>query len=178
MRTIRALSNALLFVERSAVVLILAAMVIMAFLQVVLRNVFSTGILWADTMLRHMVLWIGFLGASLAAQSERHISIDVLSRFVPERAKHLLRSVIYLFAAIVCFILAEASLTFLAAERQAGTILLTIGETDLPGWYFQLIIPVGFGLIALRFLLRLLEHVIAFLSPARSESLEAEGRGT
>ena len=41
-------------------------------MQVVLRQVFGGGILWCDTLLRHLVLWVGFLGAARAAGQHPH----------------------------------------------------------------------------------------------------------
>jgi TRAP-type C4-dicarboxylate transport system permease small subunit len=58
----------------------LLSMVVLSALQILLRNVFGAGVLWIDPLLRYLTLWIGFLGAALAAAEGRHIQIDVLSR--------------------------------------------------------------------------------------------------
>ncbi|MCK7524997.1 MAG: TRAP transporter small permease [Ignavibacteriales bacterium] len=63
-------------------------MVLLAFAQVILRNVFGTGLVWGDTIVRHMVLWAGFVGGALASYEGRHISIDALTKFFPPRVKH------------------------------------------------------------------------------------------
>ena len=68
-------------IEEFLLILILSSMVIFSFLQVVFRNIFSEGIPWADIFLRHLVLWIAFIGAALTTRYEKHISIDILSRF-------------------------------------------------------------------------------------------------
>lgn len=143
----------------------LAVMILLAFLQVILRNVFSEGILWADPLLRHMVLWMGFLGASLATQKERHISIDLITRFLSPKKTHFTRIVTNLFAAGVCWFLTEAGWTFLQNERETGDILLTIGAQSFPAWWFQIIIPVGFGLMSFRFLINVIEHIIKAIRP-------------
>lgn len=158
MKILRSISAVLLFIERALVITLLAVMVLLAFVQVVLRNYFSMGILWADPLLRHMVLWVGFLGASLATQREKHINIDLVTRFVSPKTSNIIRIVTNLFAGIVSFILASAGWTFLKAEMESKTILLTVGTMDFPSWWFQVIIPVGFGLMGFRFLLRTLEH--------------------
>ena len=53
-------------VEQTLVVSFLGFMIFIAFLQIVLRNDFSTGLDWGDSLLRNLVLWIGFIGATLA----------------------------------------------------------------------------------------------------------------
>lgn len=168
MKIIRSISNSLAFIERAVIILLLAMMVALAFLQVILRNVFSTGYLWADPLLRHAVLWIGFLGASLATQQEKHINIDLITRFLRPRVTNIVRIVTNLFAGIACSLLCNAARTFVASEQSTGDILLTINTMGFPAWWFQLIIPIGFGLMAFRFLIKALEHVIESLSPAAS----------
>ena len=165
MRILKGISSVLSWIERSAVIALLAVMVALAFLQVILRNVFSTGFLWADPMLRHAVLWIGFLGASLATQQEKHINIDLVTRFLSPRMTNIVRIVTNLFAGIVCALLANAGRTFVASEQSTGDILLTINAMEFPAWWFQLIIPIGFGLMAFRFLIKTIEHVIEAFNP-------------
>lgn len=166
MKIIRTISGALSFVERAIVVLFLAMMVILAFTQVALRNIFSTGLLWADPFLRHLVLWIGFLGASLATQQEKHINIDLVTRFLSPRAANIVRVFTNLFAGGIGALLARAGWTFVDSERSSGVPLLTIGTVDFPGWWFQIIIPIGFGLMSFRFLIRATEHIIEAFNPA------------
>jgi TRAP-type C4-dicarboxylate transport system permease small subunit len=43
--------------------------------------------------------------------------------------------------------------------------LLSIGETAFQTWWFQVIIPVGFGLMALKFFIRTIGHVIESIHP-------------
>jgi TRAP-type C4-dicarboxylate transport system permease small subunit len=58
-------------------------MISLAFAQIVLRNGFDGGIVWADSLLRIMVLWIALIGAVVASRDQRHINIDLISRFLP-----------------------------------------------------------------------------------------------
>ena len=53
-------------VEVGVVTALLLLLVGVGFLQIVLRNFFQTGLLWGDPLMRHAVLWLGCLGASLA----------------------------------------------------------------------------------------------------------------
>ena len=67
-------------VENAALVAVLAAMILLAGAQIVLRNFFDSGFPWADEALRLMVLWVAMLGAVAAGRENRHIAIDALSR--------------------------------------------------------------------------------------------------
>ena len=48
--------------EETLLVSLLLAMICLAFAQIVLRNGFDDGIVWADSLLRIMVLWIALIG--------------------------------------------------------------------------------------------------------------------
>jgi TRAP-type C4-dicarboxylate transport system permease small subunit len=154
------IDNGLAHGENFLIFLTLGLMVVLSFLQVLLRNFFETGILWADIFLRHLVLWVGFIGASLATRNEKHINIDILSRIVPAKIVPFIKIAVDVVAVVVCFILAKASYTFLTFEIEAETILFE----NIPAWYFQTILPVGFALIGFRFILKIFEQSSMFIS--------------
>jgi C4-dicarboxylate transporter DctQ subunit len=149
MKLLERINSYLEKIESIFLVIILSVMVMLAFLQVVLRNLFDQGILWADIFLRHLVLWVGFIGASLATREEKHITIDLFTRFLSKRGKNITQMITNLFAHIICLILADAGWTFVQYDKAEGMILFNNIQT----WYFQLIIPIGFLLMAFRFLL-------------------------
>jgi len=153
--------------ESILLVIVLSMMVLLAFLQVVLRNLFSEGILWGDTFLRHLVLWVGFLGASLATREKKHINIDLFTRFFKGKAKALILSVTNLFAATVCWYLTSAAWTFVMDERAYNSIIFN----DIPAWYFQIIIPVGFLLMTFRFLIIFIENLVQIFSSNSGEEV-------
>ncbi len=161
MKFFRAIDSGLAKIEWSIVVFLVAIMILMAFLQVVLRNVFHTGVLWIDPFLRHLVLWLGFLGAMMATRQDRHIRIDILSRFLTPKLKRLSSTVTSLFSAVVCYLLFDASVTFVLVEKEFGGLLPLF--TDVPIWYIQAIMPIGFAVMMVRFLLRSIDQTVAIL---------------
>jgi C4-dicarboxylate transporter, DctQ subunit len=141
--------------ETTLLVAILGFMVVFAFLQVVLRNIFDEGILWGDILLRHLVLWVGFIGASLATRESKHINLDLFNRFLSERGKQISFLITNLFSVFICILLTKAGWTFIQDEKLMGTTLFS----DVPAWYFQIIIPIGFLLMAFRFLVHAVANV-------------------
>jgi TRAP-type C4-dicarboxylate transport system permease small subunit len=156
MNAIRALDRFLVRIEEALLVAFLGAMVILAFTQVVLRNLFGTGMLWADPLVRHFVLWAGFLGGALATSADRHISVDALTRFLKPRVKAGSHVFTNLFAAIACFFLAQAAWAFVLSEKSAGSTTVL----DIPVWAGACIVPAGYALMLLHFLVRAMESLI------------------
>jgi TRAP-type C4-dicarboxylate transport system permease small subunit len=137
--------------EIALIGLLLGALIFFGCLQIFLRNVVHSGIVWADPLMRHIVLWLGCLGGLLATARIRHLSVDVLTRFLPHRLETIRDRVIYLATAAAASVLGMAALRLVVDEK-------TFGEDaflGIPAWVVLLILPVTFFLIAYRSLLNL-----------------------
>lgn len=142
-------------VEDGLLAIMLLTMIIVAVSQILLRNVFETSISWGDPLLRMMVLWVGLLGAMVATRENNHISIDILSRYLSQRANVVSQLITDLFTSFVCAVLAYHGARFVLQDHDANVIAFA----DIPAWVFELIIPVGFAVISLRYLVRLLSGI-------------------
>jgi TRAP-type C4-dicarboxylate transport system permease small subunit len=103
--------------------------------------------------LRHLVLWLGFLGASLATRDRQHLSIDALARVLPAWCQPWLTLLTNLTAALVCTLLLQAAWRFVQDEHAAGATLVPGVAT----WLAGSIIPLGLCIMILRFCLRVLD---------------------
>ncbi len=138
--------------------LLLTAMILLACAQIALRNLAGFSFSWADPLLRVMVLWLAMIGALVATRNDHHIRIDVLNRFLPKQLAAWVNRAGHLFSASVCGLIAWHAGRFVLMERSDATVAFN----GLPAWWFELILPLGFGLVALRFL-------TLTLSPAKTE---------
>ncbi len=153
---LRRAGNGFVWVERWTVMALMAFLMIFALLQIVLRNFFSTGIIWGDTLLRHVVLWISLLGAARAAAENRHIRIELLPMALHGKARFAVSVIRDVFTTAITVLLCVASWSFLRSEQLGGQIALG----NIPYWQLEIIFPLSFGLMALRFGYRLVESLI------------------
>jgi TRAP-type C4-dicarboxylate transport system permease small subunit len=135
--------------EIGVIGLLLASLVVLGATQIFLRNVFHSGLLWAEPLMRHTVLWLGAMGAALAAARMHHITVDALSRVLPPRFKPARRVAVYGATSIVAYVLAIAALRLVVDERSFGEVAFLGIRT----WVLQLILPVSFVVITYRTLL-------------------------
>ena len=142
-------------VEQTLIITFLSFMIFVAFLQIVLRNVFSTGLDWGDSFLRNLVLWIGFIGATLATKEGKHINIDIISRWLPSLGRNIVTLITHLFSFSVCCLLTYAALKFIRNEVQMGNRTLL----NIPAWIPEMILPMTFSLMTFRFGLRSLRNL-------------------
>ena len=146
-------------IEEFLLILILSFMVFFSFLQVVFRNIFSEGIPWADIFLRHLVLWIAFVGAALTTRYEKHISIDILSRFFNKKLNAFRKILINAISGSVCCYLTRASWVFMMDEKIAGSEMFL----GISTWSFLVVLPFAFTIITFRFYLKTVSEVVELL---------------
>ncbi len=151
--------------ETYFLLLIVLVMVFLSTLQIILRKLFNFGILWGDTFLRHLVLWVSFIGASIATKNNKHINIDLLNRLFSPKVQQFLQIVIHFFSTFIAILLTKASLTFVLDEREFGSVIFG----NVPAWYFQVIIPIGFALMSARFLINAILTLVEFVQGAQTE---------
>lgn len=137
--------------------LLLTSMIGVAAAQVVLRNLFDGGFYWGDSAVRVAVLWVAMLGAMVASRKDEHIRIDIASRFVPPELKKLLARFVTLFTCVVLAIFAWYSYDFVRFEYEDGTIAFA----SVPAWVCEAIMPIGAGLMSLRYALLTLKPQVA-----------------
>jgi TRAP-type C4-dicarboxylate transport system permease small subunit len=125
----------------------LLAMVFLSGLQILLRNVFESGLLWIDPVLRHLVLLLAFTGAIVATGVKRHVQINALGRLLHGRALRAAGTAVAASAAAISLALAHASLMLLRDEIEFGEIVFL----GVPSWVVVAVFPVSFLALAFRF---------------------------
>jgi TRAP-type C4-dicarboxylate transport system permease small subunit len=141
--------------EDILLMLLLGGLVALASAQILMRNLLDAGMPWADPLMRLLVLWLALAGALAATRENKHIRIDLLSRFLPQWLASWTERLTSAFTAMVCALLAWHGVRLVWFEYQDGTII----APGVPAWFAESIIPLGFGLMALRFaLLALVQH--------------------
>lgn len=132
-----------------AISVALGAMVLLPLSESILRSTFHIGISGATTLVQHLTLVVGMLGGAIAARENRLLALAT-GAILPDSLKLAGTFAGKALGAAVCLFLAVAGAQFVAAEKEAGNILVY----GVPVWVAEAVIPAGFGLIALRLLLQ------------------------
>lgn len=135
--------------ENAALVILLGALMLLAVGQIAMRVFFSFGFIWADELVKLLVLWIALVASIAASRSNRHLRIDVLSNFVAAKYARFPRLIVDAFAALMCGVLAWQSWRYVQLTIEFEDTVLV----DLPAWIAYGILPLSFGLMCYRFLL-------------------------
>jgi TRAP-type C4-dicarboxylate transport system permease small subunit len=134
--------------------LALAALVLVPLAEIVLRKVFQSGISGATAFEQHLTLLVGLLGGALAAREGRLLTLSTLVDLLTGRGRAIARVFSGACAAGISVFLCVAAAQLVQTEKEAGKIL----AYGIPVWTLQAVMPVSFGMIALRILWRAAER--------------------
>lgn len=144
--------KALHAIESGLLALLLSSMIGVAVVQVIMRNFFDSGLYWGDSAVRVMVLWVAMLGAMVASRTDEHIRIDLINHFLSARSKRHARRIINLFTLAILLIFTWSSATFVGYEYEDQTI--AFGQ--VPTWWCEVIMPIGAGVMSIRYALQVI----------------------
>lgn len=151
---LRRLNYQLYKFQKIFIVVVFLLLLLLSLTQVLLRLFFNLGLESADSIIRYLVMWVGFLGASLATYKNRHINIDVASQFFKKINKTAVNFVVYLFSFFICLLFLIGSIIFILNEINETAKIVFI-----PVWILELILPLVFLFMLLSFLQKILEVI-------------------
>jgi TRAP-type C4-dicarboxylate transport system permease small subunit len=158
--------------EDALLALALGGLLLLAVAQIVLRVGFDDGLLWAEPISRAGVLWLAMLGALGAARQQRHIAIDAIPRLLPDAAWRVVQVITQFAAAALCAWAAWVGWGLLQSEREFPLPFVA----GIESWVPMLVLPFGFGLLALRFMLSAFAPRPADEVAVKGEASHAEGK--
>src|SRR6266704_235093 len=126
--------------------LALAALMLLPLIEIVGRKPFHGGVSGSAAFQQHLVLIIGLLGGMFAARDRRLLALSTLTTFLKGRWQSFARGFSSAFAAGITVFLCLAAWQLAQSEKGGGKIL----AYGIPVWAVQLIMPLGFAVIALR----------------------------
>jgi TRAP-type transport system small permease protein len=130
----------LLAVNRWLVIILLAAMAIMVFANVVLRFVTDYSILWAEESSRYTMVWLAFIGAGPVLRYGGHIGIDSLQQAMPRHAAAIRAVIFVLLAVFFCAMIVIGTRYAVLTWAQTTPVL------EIPVGAVYLAMPIGFVL--------------------------------
>ncbi len=136
--------------ENTTAFVILVLLALFPTLEIVLRNTLKTGIPGSSSYLQHLVIWITFVGGMITSRENEHLALRVGLEAIREDIRRIIIIVISLLGFSICisFGLSAISFVFLAFDRSAS-----IGF--LPLRIINMIMPVGFFIMGIRFIARI-----------------------
>jgi len=142
--------------ERVLLAVIMIAMSIMFFINVVVRETsprLATELAWIEEATLFALAWLVFIGLGLTLERRRHIAMTVFADSLPPWPVFVLQKLINISGVVVCALFTKFSFDFAVFIFHSGQISPTLGFSMI-ALYAPL--PVGFALLTLRYVLEFL----------------------
>ena len=130
--------------------LALLVMFVLPLAEIVLRRLLGYGIPGSIPIVQHLMLWVGFLGAAIAAREGTLLSLATGTFLAEGRVRRFAALFSAAVGAAISVLLCRGAIDLVVSEREAETIM----TGALRAWTAQLVLPLSFGLIALRLVRR------------------------
>ena len=137
--------------ENGLAVLALFTMALLPLLEAGVRTFYPSGISGSTIWVQHLALWVGFLGAAIAARRGELLSLTAGVQLASsQQIKAWIDLLVGGISFAVCVVLVHGSLELVSVEREGGREL----AYGFPVWLAQAVMPFGFALIGWRLLYR------------------------
>ena len=133
--------------EEGIISFLLASMTLLVFVEVILRFVFATGVLWAQEMTLHISAWMVLFGASYGVKVGSHIGVDAVVKVLPSKIARVVSLVGVALCLVYCGLFLRGSWVYLAKMYKIGIPLTDIA---VPRWAAHSILFIGMLLLAVR----------------------------
>ena len=134
--------------EEGLIALLMAAMTLVTFMQVVARYVFNYSFVWALELTGVMFAWLIFVGMSYGVRVGAHIGVDAAVKSLGARAARIVGSVAAALCVAYAAIVTVGGYQYVRKMYDVGILMQDI---PIQQWIPRAILPVGFALLALRF---------------------------
>ena len=135
--------------------------------DVLARNLFGIGSPWFFDPSEYALVWVTFLAAPWVLLQDRHVRIELLVEVLPKRIQKYLGVTVSIIAFLTCVVLVWK--TGAAAYKYWDNNVMMPRIWRIPRIYPYIAIPIGTGLLAVAFLVRLHRYI-------NSEDPEADFR--
>lgn len=138
--------------EESIIALLLAAMTLLVFIEVVLRFGFGTGYMWAEELTLHLSAWMVLFGVSYGIKVGSHIGVDALVKIMPSKARRVISAIAVMACLAYCGLFMQGSWVYLSKIHMIG---IEMEDLPIPKWIAHSILFIGMVLMAIRLVILL-----------------------
>jgi C4-dicarboxylate transporter DctQ subunit len=142
--------------EEAIISLLLVAMTLLVFYEVILRFGFGTGISWGQEATLHLSAWFVLFGVSYGLKVGAHIGVDAFVRLFRPLGQRILTGIAILLSLVYCGLFIYGAWVYLEKMHMIG---IELEDIPIQTWIAHSILLIGLVLLSLR-LLGLLWRVI------------------
>lgn len=157
--------------EKNVLIISLAVMVIVIFMQVVMRYVFNNSLSWSEEFARYLFVWFSWIGVSAGFKDNEHLRVELLSMSLVKRGFLKSDELLTIFVSVIWLAttLIVTYYGFIMVSKQIEMNVLT-PAMKLPVWIAYLSIPACSLILGIRLIVKVIESIMKLLGGPSKKS--------
>lgn len=156
--------------EEILLIYTLMLMVLVVFLQVVMRYVFNNSLSWSEELVRYLFVWQIWLGASLGVKNNNQIRVEILPKMLKSlKAREALELVCNILLVILFIVVLVTG--FRNLENSIIRNITSVAMKIPMSWVFASL-PIASFVIIIRLICRIIYEIVRFGHTAQREIIE------
>jgi TRAP-type C4-dicarboxylate transport system permease small subunit len=143
-------------IESSMLIALSILTVIVVFVQVVMRYIFGSSLVWSEELARYAFIWMIYIGVSYGVKRQAHISVDAFALLFKRKGKFILS-----LCANIAFLIFAVILTYFSFEV-VGQMNSTSPAMTIPMKWVYAAPMVGLLLTTIRVIQRMKIQIASF----------------
>jgi len=142
------IDNLLAMLEKTFLVIAVTIMTLVVFFDFLLRETLDGGFIWAKELAAFLMIWVGFVGASLAAKENKHLVVGIPEKLFPKKILPYVSLFVNVAVFSITMLIAYLGYEYVSETKEFADTSLVL---KIPLWIVQAIIPASLIVIAFRF---------------------------
>jgi len=157
--------------EENALMISLAVMVIVIFMQVVMRYIFNNSLSWSEEFARYLFVWFSWMGVSAGLKDGEHLKVELLSMSLLKRGLIKSNEIVAIIVSLI-WLATTLIVTYYGFEVVAAQMDMNVltPAMRLPVWIAYLSIPACSGVVGIRLIAKIADSVMVLLGKSNSGS--------
>ncbi len=155
-------------IESGVLIISLAVMVFVIFLQVVMRYVFNNSLSWSEEFARYLFVWFSWIGVSAGLKDGEHLKVEILAAALIKRGfikpKEMINILVSLVWLATTLIVTYYGFEMAAAQADLGVVTPAM---RMPMWLGYLSIPACSLIVGIRLVVKIIDSVKVLLGNER-----------
>jgi C4-dicarboxylate transporter DctQ subunit len=154
--------------EHYLLAVFMAAITFVVFIQVLFRQL-GQSLPWSEELTRYLLVWITMIGASEGIKRAVHVGVEAFTMFLPLKLRKALNIAALLICILFCGVVLYYSLAIIRVQAVNNQITPAM---RVPMWIAYAALPVGAGLMIVRYVQVIVRSVKEFGSDRMIMGLE------
>lgn len=145
-------------IEEIFLVICIAVMVVVIFLQVVMRYAFNNSLSWSEELARFLFVWASWMGISFGQKKGEHITITLVSNRFKGKSKAVFLAIGDVLTLAILAVLLVKGIE--VTDRIAG-MATTTAALHMPKWIMYASVPLSCMLMGIRVFKKMILNLLA-----------------